>query len=75
MNETQTCKWYEVCPMKMFYEKGLLDEKWIKQYCKGNWRSCIRYRMEENGKYHEDWMLPDGTLDERLHDYLKNHGF
>jgi len=22
--------------------------------------------MEEEGKVHPDWMLPDGTLDERL---------
>jgi len=23
--------------------------------------------MEEKGKVHPDWMLPDGTLDEGLH--------
>ena len=60
------CKWYEVCPMKKYYEKGILDKKWIELYCKGDWESCIRYHLEENGKAHADHMLPDGTLDEKL---------
>ena len=54
--------------MKRFYEKGKLDKKWIERYCKGNWKSCIRYQMEENGEPHPDWMLPDGTIDENLKD-------
>ena len=61
------CKWYVVCPMKRFYEQGKLDKRWIELYCKGDWESCVRYQMEEEGKFHPDWMLPDGTLDERLH--------
>jgi len=61
-----TCKWFQVCPMKWYYEKGKLDKKWIDNYCKGNNKKCIRYEMEEKGQYHEDWMLPDGTLDKSL---------
>ena len=60
------CKWYLVCPLKKFYEEGKLDKRWIELYCKGDWESCIRYQMEERGKPHPDWMLPDGTLDEKL---------
>ena len=60
------CKWYPVCPMKMFYEAGILDKKWIERFCKGDWTNCKRYEMEEKGAYHQDWMLPDGTLDESL---------
>jgi len=60
------CKWYYVCPMKNYFEKGLLDEKWIKNYCKDDWKNCIRFKMEENFEYHEDWMLPDGTLNLEL---------
>ena len=63
---SKTCKWYTVCPMKRFYEQGVLDSRWIKLYCKGDWESCIRYQMEENGEYHPDYMLPDGTIDDRL---------
>ena len=60
------CKWYPVCPMKMFYEKGKLDKKWIELYCKGDWESCIRYQMEEKGEFHPDQMLPDGSIDKKL---------
>ena len=60
------CKWFSVCPMRYYYEKGVLEEKWIKNYClKGN-KNCVRYQMEERGEYHPDNMLPDGTIDERL---------
>ena len=62
----RNCKWYPVCPMKRFYEEGRLCRKWIELYCKGDWENCIRYQMEEGGKYHPDWMLPDGTIDKSL---------
>jgi len=60
------CRWYPVCPMKRFRDAGLLDEKWVRLYCKGDWRGCVRYRMEAEGRPHPDWMLPDGSLDESL---------
>ncbi len=52
--------------MKRFYEKGLLDISWVQEYCRGNWKECERYKMEEAGKAHPDNMLPDGTIDENL---------
>jgi len=58
----KNCKWYPVCPMKWFYEQGKLNKKWIEMYCKGDWKSCVRYQMEESDKYHPDNMLPDGTI-------------
>ena len=63
---SEDCKWYAVCPMKRYYEKGLLEKKWVELYCKGDWETCIRYKMEEKGEPHADWMLPDGTIDEEL---------
>jgi len=60
------CKWYPVCPMKRYLDKGKLDEYWVEHYCRGDWSSCVRYRMEEEGVYHPDWMLPDGSIDESL---------
>lgn len=60
------CKWYPVCPMKRFYENGILERKWVKLYCKGDWEGCVRYNMEENGEEHPDWMLPDGSNDMEL---------
>jgi uracil-DNA glycosylase len=60
------CKWFSVCPMKRLYEQGKIDIKWIDHYCKGDWKSCIRYKMAERREPHPDWMLPDGSIDENL---------
>lgn len=60
------CKWYPVCPMKRYYERGRLEKRWVEDFCMGDWNNCVRYRMEEAGRYHPDWMLPNGELDERL---------
>ncbi len=60
------CKWYSVCPMRRYYENGKLDKKWIDEYCHGHWWKCVRYQMEEAGRYHPDWMLPDGSINEEL---------
>ncbi len=60
------CKWFFVCPMKSFYQKGKLPKTWIDNYCLGDWSNCVRYGMEERGEYHPDNMLPDGSIDELL---------
>jgi len=60
------CKWFQVCPLKRFYEKGKLDKKWAENYCKGNWRECERYKLEEKGISHLDWLLPNGKEDKSL---------
>jgi DNA polymerase len=60
------CKWYPVCPMRWFYEEGRLDREWIELNCRGDWESCFRYQMEEKGETCPDYILPDGTRDERL---------
>jgi len=60
------CKWYHVCPMKRLFEEGKLDKKWIDDYCKGDYYQCVRRKMETEGRYHPDNMLPDGTINEEL---------
>lgn len=67
----KVCEWYTMCPMKRFYERDILDTKWIELYCKGDWKSCVRYELEESGEFHPDWMLPDGTIDEKLREKIK----
>ncbi|MBC8489047.1 MAG: uracil-DNA glycosylase [Bacteroidetes bacterium] len=52
--------------MIWFFKNGKLDEKWVNDYCFGDWKKCVRYEMEEDGKYHPDNMLPDEKIDERL---------
>ncbi len=43
------CKWFPLCPMKRYYERGDLQARWIESYCRGEWKICVRYRMEELG--------------------------
>jgi hypothetical protein len=52
--------------MKFFTEQGLLERKWVEDYCLGDWRACVRYHMEERCQYHPDNMLPDGSIDDKL---------
>ncbi len=52
--------------MDRFHREGKLDKKWIELYCEGDWESCKRYQMEEEGIFHPDNMLPDGTIDHSL---------
>jgi len=66
MQARKICKWYNICPMKRYFEEGKLDIKWIDGYCKGNYNRCIRREMEEEGQYHPDNMLSDGTIDKKL---------
>jgi hypothetical protein len=56
----KVCKWYSVCPMKRFYEEGRLERKWIDKYCMGDYKRCVRYKLEEAGIPHPDSMLPNG---------------
>jgi DNA polymerase len=65
---SRDCKWYSLCPMKRYYEEGKLYKKWIELYCKGDWESCIRYQMEGRDEPCMDWILPDGTIDEKLYE-------
>ncbi|KAA0004473.1 MAG: uracil-DNA glycosylase [Thermoplasmata archaeon] len=62
------CKWYELCPIKKFTDEGLLESRWVEEYCKkkDGYKRCERYRLEEKGVYHSDYMLPDGKIDENL---------
>ncbi len=66
MASKKTCKWYDVCPLKRFYEEGSLDKSWVENYCWGDYLKCARHRMEEEGSYHPDNMMPDGTIDKSL---------
>lgn len=53
--------------MKRAYDKGLLDKKWIEQYCFNGGNNCVRKkRFEREGYVSPDYVLPDGTLDENL---------
>jgi uracil-DNA glycosylase len=58
----QPCRWQAVCPIGRATERGELPDTWIRTYCFGDWSVCVRYQMEEQGRYHPDTLLPDGTM-------------
>ena len=60
------CIWYNACPLKRFYEEGKLPRKWLEGYCWGDNSKCVRKKLEEQGRYHPDNMLPDGSIDKEL---------
>jgi hypothetical protein len=60
--QSDACHWYPVCPMKRFYEAGLLEEKWVAEYCWVANPRCVRKKMAARGEYHPDNMLPDGSI-------------
>jgi hypothetical protein len=60
------CKWYPVCPIRVYTERGDLERYWVETYCLAGNRNCLRYRMEEQGKRHPDNMLPDGRIRDGL---------
>jgi hypothetical protein len=66
MDKKHICVWYEVCPIKEFYEEDAIDGKWVNEYCWGDSSNCARKRLEEKGKYVPDNMMPDGTRDKNL---------
>ena len=67
MEQAKICQWFHVCPIKRFTEREILDKKWVEEYCKSNYWRCVRRKMQEEGLYHPDNMLPDGTIDKHLH--------
>ena len=62
----KTCEWFNTCSLKKFYEEGKLAKRWIENYCFGDNSRCIRKKMEEQGRYHPDNMLPNGEVRKNL---------
>jgi len=62
------CRWYNgTSGMKRAYDKGLLDKKWIEDYCLNGGNNCVRKkRFEQEGYVSPYYVLPDGTVDDNL---------
>ncbi len=53
--------------MKTYTKQGKLERYWIENYCLvDHHRHCLRYRMEQQGQYHPDNMLPNGETRKNL---------
>jgi len=71
------CRWYnQTSGMKRAYDKGLLDKKWIENYCWNGGNGCIRKKkFEEEGYVSPDYVLPDGTIDKKLKEIIESRGY
>lgn len=66
--DSDTCSYYNVCPVVRAYERGLVDTEWINMYCKSNWKDCARFQLEDPLSYEFEGVLPDGSIEEDLKD-------
>jgi len=72
MAKMDFCRWYnETSGVKKAYDLGLIDKKWVEDYCWTGGRGCLRKkRFEEEGYVSPDYVLPDGTISEKVRDYI-----
>ena len=67
MADKKMCRWYETCSVKRAYDRGLIEEKWVADYCWIGGPSCMRKKwFEEEGRTSPDYVLPDGSVAPQL---------
>ena len=61
------CRWYkETSGVKRAYDLGLIDKKWVKDYCWNGGRNCDRKRRYEGEDCVSlDYVLPDSSVASR----------
>jgi hypothetical protein len=64
--EGESCINYHECPVVRAYEQGKIDGEWVRMYCEGNWKECARFQLDDILSYSADFVLPDGSVEERL---------
>ncbi|MFO7794864.1 MAG: uracil-DNA glycosylase [Promethearchaeati archaeon] len=69
------CRWYdETSAIKRAYDQGLIDKKWVENYCWNGGKNCVRKRrFEKEGYVSPDYILPNGSEDIKLKKYYSNH--
>jgi len=62
------CRWYnETSAVKRAYDAGLIERKWVEDYCWNGGKNCVRkQRFEQEGYVSPDYVLPDGSVCEKL---------
>ena len=68
------CRWYdETSAIKRAHDAGLIDKKWVEDYCWNGGKNCIRKkRFENEGYISPDYVLPNGKEDSKLKEYCSN---
>ena len=66
--ERNVCRWYnETSGIKRACDAGLIDRKWVDDYCFNGGKNCVRKRrFEQEGYVSPDYVLPDGTVSDAL---------
>lgn len=70
---TDVCRWYnETSGVKHAYDLGLIEEKWVKDYCLNGGHGCIRKQRYENEGYVSPiFVLPDGSESKAVKEYFE----
>ena len=73
MKRENLCKWYNTTSgVKRAYDLGLVDKKWVENYCWKGGKGCVRKkRFEEEGYVSPDYVLPDGSVSEDIKRHLQ----
>jgi len=76
MEKKNLCVWYnETSGVKRAYDLGLIDLKWVENYCWNGGKDCVRKRrFEEEGHVSPDYVLPDGTISQRVKEHIHKRG-
>ncbi|MDZ7797459.1 MAG: uracil-DNA glycosylase [Candidatus Marinimicrobia bacterium] len=51
-----------VLPGPEIHRSGKLERYWRENYCLAGNKNCVRYKMEQQGEFHPDNMLPNGEI-------------
>jgi len=76
MQGKNICRWYNGSSgVKRAYDAGLIDKKWVQDYCLQDGKGCVRKRrFEEEGYVSPDYVLPDGNISEVVKKYIEQKG-
>ena len=77
MTDKQICRWYnETSGVKRACDAGLIDIKWVEDYCLNDGKDCIRKkRFEEEGYVSPDYILLDGSITENVMNIIEKSGW
>ena len=76
MQGKNICRWYNGSSgVKRACDAGLIDKKWVQDYCLQDGKDCVRkIRFEEEGYVSPDYVLPDGNISEVVKKYIEQKG-
>ena len=73
MEGKNVCRWYnETSGIKRACDQGLINKKWVEEYCWAGGKGCVRKKkFEEEGYVSLDYVLPDGSISEAVKRHIE----